>query len=66
MLANDVYHRHLGTMGVVKIGEAVGKTGAEMKETACGFPSHSCKSVCGAGDDTFEETEHATHFCHSV
>jgi len=50
----------------VQIGEAVGKTGAEMKESARGFPSHTRKSVRGAGYYTFEETEHATHLCHSV
>ena len=62
MLADDVDDRHLGTLGIVQIGKAVGQARAKMKERACRFTSHARIAVGGSGHDAFKETEHRTHF----
>ncbi len=66
VLADEVDDRHLGSTGVVEIGEAIGETGAKMQKSACRFFRHPCIAVRSSGHDTFEEAEHATYFQRSV
>ena len=66
MLTNDIDNWHLCPAGIVQISESVAKSRAKMKESACWFPGHARITICRSGDHAFEQTEHATHFGHSV
>jgi hypothetical protein len=63
MLADDVDDWHVRSARIVEIGQAIGKTRAEVKQSACRLLRHACIAVCGSGDNAFEQTENATHFC---
>jgi hypothetical protein len=62
MLAHDADDGNMRPAGVMQIGEAVAQTRPEMKERTRRPLAHPRVSVCGAGDDSLEETEHTPHF----
>src|SRR5262249_24067762 len=61
VLADDVDDRHARSARVVQVRETVGEARAEVQQRACGFARHARIAVGRAGDDAFEEPEHATH-----
>ncbi|MGY3356053.1 hypothetical protein ACVWZK_002716 [Bradyrhizobium sp. GM0.4] len=66
MLADDVDDAGIRLLGVVQIGKAVGKTGAEMQQRRGRRALHAEIAVGGAGHHAFEQAEHATHAGHAV
>ena len=61
MLADDVHNPAVGLLGVVKIGEAVGETGPEMKQRRCRPVGHPVVAVGRTGRHALEQAEHTTH-----
>ena len=61
VLADDVDDARARLLRVVQIGEPVAEPGAEMKQRARGLAGHAVIAVGGAGDDAFEQAQHATH-----
>ncbi len=61
VIANDVDEGHSRASGVVQIRKTVSKTGAEVQQRTSRFAGHACVSVCRAGNDAFEQTQHAAH-----
>ncbi len=62
VLADEVDDRHLGSAGIVEIGQAIAKAGAEMEEGRRRFPGHPRVTVGRSGDDALEKTQYAPHF----
>ncbi len=61
VVADDIDHRRRRLVGVVDVGEPVGHAGTEMQQCRRGCPGHPGIAVGGAGDDPFEQAQHAAH-----
>ena len=66
MLANHIDDRHLRSPRVVQISQSIGQAWAKMKQRARWLARHARITICSSGDDSFKQTEHATHLGHSI
>src|ERR1700742_3347325 len=61
MLTDDVHDARMRLLGVVKVGEAAGQTGAKMKRSRCEGARHLVVTVSRSGHDSLEQTQPASH-----
>ncbi len=61
VVADDVDERRARPAGVVQVGEPVAEAGPEVQQRRRRLAGHAPVPVGGAGDDAFEQAEHAAH-----
>jgi hypothetical protein len=61
VISDDRYKRREGTTGIMEIGETISEPWPGMKERGRRLSRHTRKTIGSACDNTFKETENATH-----
>ncbi len=61
VLADDVHHRRISALCVVKIGDAVCKARSKMEQCGRWLVRHAGVTVRGARNNAFEKSENASH-----
>ena len=61
VLAADVYDRHARPVRIVQIGQSIRQAGTKVQQSACWLLRDPGVPVRGAGDNTFEQRQNASH-----